>query len=273
MEKVKEMAVSTNNQLAFVGALLTIVGLAYSLLTFGFNTFPFSSAPVFGLSLGLFLAPLSIIGFILFLLAMYGFSRDYQDSAIFNYILYGLIITIVVGIILVGVVLAFVFSSLRSIIETPGFTAEFSQNFLRDFLPVFLGASFLGLVSPIFHMLAFNRLAGKSGVRLFRTVGLLGVAAAAVTVAFWFLGAALFYMGVLAIGDIFMFSVVGSVVSLVSWILAAKAFRSIPMPTSQTYGTSPPPPPPSGGSVEYCPYCGTANALDAEYCVNCGKKL
>jgi hypothetical protein len=139
-------------------------------------------------------------------------------------------------------------------------------------MPLILGVSFLGLVPALFNMFAFKRLANSSGVRLFRTVGLLGVVAAAVTIAAWFL-AAFFYAGTLAISNIFTFSVAGSAVSLASWIVAAKAFRAIPVPSSQTY--QPAPTQAStllAGQVKYCPYCGAANTADAEYCVSCGKK-
>jgi hypothetical protein len=140
-------------------------------------------------------------------------------------------------------------------------------------MPLILGVSFLGLVPALFNMFAFKRLAKSSGVRLFRTVGLLGVVAAAVTIAAWFVGAAFFYAGTVAIGNVFTFSVVGSAVSLASWVLAAKAFRGIPVPSSQT--CQPVPAQAStllAGQVKYCPYCGAANTSDAEYCVSCGKK-
>jgi uncharacterized paraquat-inducible protein A len=123
-------------------------------------------------------------------------------------------------------------------------------------------------------MRAFNRLAAKSGIRTFRTVGLLGVVAAAFTIVLGFLAVALFYAGVLTVSNVFNVSPLGSAVSLVAWILAAKAFVSIRLPTRQaswTPATQAPMPPTA--QVKNCPFCGATNAADAEYCARCGKKL
>jgi uncharacterized membrane protein len=207
---------------------------------------------------------------------MYGFSKDYQDPAIFNYVLYGLLSAIFLGVIVAGVAIFIVFSNLSRIapLPTPDSGAQFSQNIFRFFMPFFLAVIVLSLVPALFNMFAFKRLSNKSGVRLFRTVGLLGIVATAVTVTVWFLGAALFYAGTLAISNMFTLSIAGSVVNLAAWILAAKAFRSITVPTNQAYRMpSAQAPTPPATQAKYCPYCGAANTMDAEYCVRYGKKL
>jgi uncharacterized membrane protein len=271
------MTLATNKQLGFVAAILTVIGLIYSVTSVGRIANPLPSFPIADLGIGLLFGALGLIGFFLFLIAMYGLSKDYQDPAIFNYVLYGIVSAIVLGVVVAGVPLFIVFSSLGSIIASgtlPGSGTQFLQDYMGSLLPVYLVASFVGLIPALFNMFAFNRLANKSRVQLFRTVGLLGVIAAAVTIAFWFLGAALFYADTLALSDIFTFSTVGSAVSLAAWILGAKAFHSITAPANEAYWTQPAQAPtPPAAQVKYCPYCGTANTLDAEYCARCGKKL
>jgi ribosomal protein L40E len=79
----------------------------------------------------------------------------------------------------------------------------------------------------------------------------------------------LFYAGILTVSNVFNISPIGSVVSLVAWILAAKAFLSITVPAAQAFQVSMAP----AAQVKYCPVCGATNVMDAEYCVRCGKKL
>src|SRR3990172_3635563 len=271
------MTLATNKQLGFVAAILTVIASLGSFLTLGQVGFPFPSVPSFNLGFGLLLAPLSLIGFILFLIAMYGLSKDYQDSAIFNYVFYGLIAAIVIGVVVAGIAIFIMFSNMSNFIfppTSPSFGTQFLQDYFESLIPFFLGVSFVGLFPALFNMFAFIRLAQRSGVRLFRTVGLLGVVASAVTIAFWFVGAALFYAGTIAINNIFTLPIVGSSISLAAWILGAKAFHSITVPTNETVWTQPTPAPtPPAAQVKYCQYCGTANTMDAEYCKNCGKKL
>jgi uncharacterized membrane protein len=236
---------------------------------------PVVDASPFSFTADLFFAPLGIIGFILFLVAMHGFAKDYQDDRIFNYVLYGFLASIVIAILASTIVFYFFLSSIGSILfpTTPPNSTEFLNSFLENFLPYFLIVPLVGLIPAFFNMFAFNKLSNKSEVRLFRTVGLLGVVASAVTIAFWFVGVALFYAGYLSINSIFLMSVAGSAVSLAAWILGAKAFLSIPVPTSQPISALPAKTQTSpSGQVKYCAYCGAANSVDAEFCVQCGRK-
>ncbi len=231
------MAVSTSKNLGLAASLLTIFSLIYYFLTVLQAGYPLTNASPFSVTTALFFAPLGIVGFILFLVAMYTFSKDYQDNAIFNYVLYGFIAGIVIAGVVFAIVMVYVFSTLGGILlqpTSPNFGAQFLQNFLENFLPFFLIVPIISLIPAFFNMLAFRRLASKSEVRLFRTVGLLGVVAALIGVASWFLGVALFYAGAMPISSIFTLFIASSVVSLAAWILAAKAFHSIPVPTSRT---------------------------------------
>jgi uncharacterized membrane protein len=235
------MAISTNKQLGFVASLLTVLSLIYSFLTIPQSVYPFTSVSPLNFTAGLFFAPLGIIGFILFLIAMYGFSKDYQDNAIFNYVLYGFIASIIIAGLVFAIVVFLLFSTLGSTLlssATSPSSAQFLQNFLESFLPYFLIMPIIGLIPAFFNMFAFKRLANKSDVRLFSTVGLLGVVAAVVAIVFWFVGVSLFYAGSLSISHVFTLSVASSVVSLVAWTLAIKAYNSIRVPTSQIYSSA-----------------------------------
>ena len=264
------MTVASNKQLGLVAAVLTVLGSIYSLLNI-------AGSLSLGFGAGFLLAILGFVGFILFLVAMHGFSKDYSDPAIFNNVLYGIISSIIIGVIAVGVVLFIVFANLGAIMQlpqTPGSSSEFTQYIVGLIVPVLAVFTILAIAPAVFNMRAFNRLADKSGVRLFKTVGLLGVVAAAFSIALGFLAVALFYSGALTVNNFYSVPTLGSVVSLAAWILAAKAFSSIKVSTSETYWTPPTQTPaPTAAQVKYCQYCGTANTMDAEYCVRCGKKL
>lgn len=264
------MTLATNKQLGFVAAILTVIGLCSSFLNLGRIGYPLPAVPNLNVGFGLPLAFLSLIGFILFLVAMYGLSKDFQDPAIFNYVLYGLVAAIVIGVVVGGVAIFIVLSRLGNL--TPGMLPSIGTQFFEDYfesvLPVFLVSSFLGLLPALFNMWAFNHLANRSEVRMFRTVGLLGVVASAVTIALWFVGAALFYAGTIALRNIFVFSIVDSAISLAAWVLAAKAFHSITVPSGQAAAAQAT----QAGQAKYCPYCGAPNTWEAEYCVRCGRK-
>ncbi len=230
------MTVTTNKQIGLVASLLAVLSLVYALFSAAQSGYSLAGASPFGFTIGLFLLPLGFIGFILFLIAMYGFSKDYQDNAIFNYVLYGFILGIVFAVIVTVIAAFFLVSSIGNLVLTPTGPnpgPQFLQDFLENFLPLFLVAPIVGLIPALFNMLAFNRLANKSGVRLFRVVGLLGVIAAIVGIAFWVLGVALYYAGTLSIYNIFTLSVASSIVSLIAWIMAINAYYSIQVPTSQ----------------------------------------
>src|SRR3990170_349243 len=269
------MAVSSNKMLGFAAALLIIIGSIPALLNIGQYSYPFSSIPSVGGSL--LLALLGIVGLILFLVAMNGLANDYQDRAIFNNALYSFISGIIVAVAAVVVGVLVVLSNIGSLIPSTGppvFSTGFFESLIAYFVPVLPVVSVLNLVPAVFNLRAFNRLASKSGIKLFRTVGLLGIVAVVFTIVLGFLAAALFYAAVIAASSVFTVSVVGSAISLVAWIVAAVAFWSIKENTSQASPMSTPQASMQPtGQVKYCPYCGAANAMDAEYCVRCGKKL
>ncbi len=254
---------STNKYIGFVASLLTVFSLIYTLSTAPQLGIPSANASPLSFTVGLIFAPLSIIGFILFLVAMYGFSKDYQDDAIFNYVLYGFIASIIVAGILIALSFIFLFPNIASTLfsnSPPGSgSAQFMLDFIEGFLPFYIVGSFISLIPATLNMFAFRRLSKMSEVQLFRTVGLLGLVAAAVNIVSWFLGAALFYSGTITIYNIFTLSISSSVISLVAWILAAKAYYSVNVVIAQTQVTQP--------SQSQNP-----SALQVKYCSNCRRQ-
>ena len=270
------MAIGSNRMLGFIGALLTVLGSVSAFLSLAYLLFPSFNIPgvsiLFGVS--------GLAGLILFMIAMKGFSVDYKDSAIFDNALYGLLSSIAMGVVIGVLAVAVVFSNLSSIIPTvtpgsvPSFTSDFLQPIMVSLVPVFLFASVLAFVPALFNLRAFSKLAAKSEVRLFRTAGLLGVAGVAVAMLFAFIVSLLVFVASIPATAVLAMSVVGSMISYVMWIVAAKAFYSIKAPASQA------PPPltpqvsaPATGQVRYCSYCGAENLADAAFCARCGKKL
>ena len=269
------LAISSNRLLGFAAALLIVIGSIPALLIVGRYSYPFSSVPSVGASLPL--AVLSIVGLIMFLVAMNGLANDYQDHNIFNNALYSFISGIIVAVVAVVIGVLIVLSNIDIFIPSAGppvFPTDFFESLIDYFVPVFPIVAAINLIPAVFNLRAFNRLATKSDVRLFRITGLLGVVAAVVTIVLGLVAAALFYAAIIAASSVFTVSVVGSAISLVAWIVAAVAFWSIKENTSQP---SPTPTPQISmqptGQVKYCPYCGAPNAMNAEYCVRCGKKL
>ena len=269
------MAVSSNRVMGFAAALLIIIGSIPALLNIGQYSNPFSTVSNVGGSL--LLSLLGIIGLILFLVAMNGLANDHQDRKIFNNALYSFITGIIVAVAAAIIGIFIVLSNISSLIpstEPPFFSPGYFESLISYFVPVLPIVSILNLIPAWFNLRAFNKLTSKSGVKLFRTTGLLGIVAVVVTIVLGFVAAALFYVNVIEASSVFTVSVAGSAISLVAWIVAAVAFWSIKEPTSQP---SPTPTPQNSmepvGQVKYCPHCGAPNAVNAEYCVRCGKKL
>jgi len=114
------LAIQTNRTLGGIGAVFSVLGAISSIssvLLYGYPTSPAANLVLALISgvVGLF----AFVGFILFLIAMYGFSRDYNEHRIFNYILYGFLCTIVAAIIAVAIVVVIFLSNLGTIIPKP----------------------------------------------------------------------------------------------------------------------------------------------------------
>ena len=158
---------------------------------------------------------LNLIGIILVLIGMKGLADFYGEREIFNNALYGFIF----GIIGVVVAIAlFVMAFLSGISWGMFMVPEMSFPWTA------IGAVILGwivlvifvIIEAIFYRKAFSLLSEKSGEKMFETAGL-----------------------VLLIGAILTIIVIGVLIMLIAWILAAIAFFSIKPPTI-TEQTQPP---------------------------------
>ena len=181
---------------------------------------------------------LSIVGYILTLIAVKYVSDEVQDSSIFTNMIYA-VITGIIGVALGAFV---VFFGALSSMFTAGVGAVGGAI-------GFLAIVWIALViSSIFVRRAFDGMANKLGVGTFRTAGLL-----------YFIGALL---TIILVGFILLF---------VAFILQVVAFFSIgdSLPSSQLQpqmqATTP------AGS-KYCASCGAQMAAAAGFCPKCGAK-
>lgn len=131
-------------------------------------------------------------------------------------------------------------------------------------MPVF---SIAGLVQALFTMRAFNLLAVKFDVRLFRTARWALLASSVLAMILACIAALLFFTASISAAAVLVIPFAGTTLSYLAWIFAAKAFFSAKVPTRQQLSTSP------TGQVKYCSQCGADNLSDADFCTRCGKNL
>lgn len=185
------MSVESNKTLGGIGALLVAIGF--------------------------FVPFLSIIGIILFFIALKGIAETYGESSIFQNALYGIIFLIIGAVAGALVILGAFFGIGWSMV--PADTMEIADIW------AFLGSIIIGLaiifvfylLSAIFFKRSFDILAVKSGEKMFGTAGML-----------------------MLVGAILTIVLVGLILMLIAWILVAVAFFSIKPAAVQP---APPPPP------------------------------
>jgi uncharacterized membrane protein/ribosomal protein L40E len=274
------MTLESNRMLGGIGALLIVISSITSFLSLAQFFFPSSVIGVLGAPFGL----LGLAGLILFMIAMKGFATHYKDLGIFNNALYWVLTNIIAGVVAVALSFAVLFSVLSSIIRTmaPFTTAnpptlsavlDALRPFIVYFIPVGVVVFAMMVLSVVFMMRAFNRLAAASGIPLFRTVGLMFLVGIALTGALGLLTALLVFSGSIAISAVLPLTVVSGLVSFVTWILATIGFFRIRAQTSETFPQPTSQAVASGAQVKYCPRCGAENVADATYCTHCGQKL
>jgi ribosomal protein L40E len=134
-------------------------------------------------------------------------------------------------------------------------------------VPIMPAVSVASLVQALFTMRAFNLLAVKSEVRLFRTAGLALVAGSLLGLILGCIGVLLFLAASISVTGVLVIPFAGTAIGYLAWIVAAQAFFAVKVPTSQALPAS------AAVQVKYCPQCGAANLQDAVFCVRCGKKL
>ncbi len=190
---------------------------------------------------------IGIVGFILFMVAMYRLSNYYREPAIFKNILYGFILSIVSAVVVLVLEFAnmlFSFAQLSQAGTSP-VTTSFSQIII-EYLVVIAVAIVFALVTGWLYMGAFNKLKQNSGIDNFGTAGLLFLIGAIIPFVTW-----------------------------IAWIFAAMGFHKLktPAPISPTPFISPPAPQPNSMPMKRCPHCGKENRTEALFCSNCGKPL
>ena len=160
---------------------------------------------------------LSIVGIIMVLIGMKNLSQAYKDESIWKNTLYAVIFGII-GIIASGLTLVSLFFGGIFASTALGLGDATGIIGLITGLLIFLVVAFIFyLLEAIYIRKAFNSLADRSGVGLFRTGGLL-----------------------LLIGAVLTIILVGLFLIFIAWILILVAFFQIP--TSQQSQTPPPPP-------------------------------
>lgn len=222
---------------------------------------------------------LVFVGLIMFLVSMHGFSQDYGESHIFAYLVNGIIVTIVVGILTLIVALAVVISNASSLFpifsSSAASQSQMSSSIWKSILPLLPVFSVVGLIWILFNVRSLNLLGDKSKVVLFRTGAKVLLAGAVLSVAVSATIAAIGSLISISYNTVLpILSVPGGLVQDAAWVLLAMAFFRVQMslapsmtPTSVSTFQS------SYGQAKYCPNCGTPIQAGAAYCSKCGQKL
>lgn len=170
-------------------------------------------------AIGFIVPILSLVGIILVFIALKGIADSYGESSIFQNALYG-IIFLIIGAIAGAVVIMGAFFGIGWTVGTVDATNI--SNIWGFIGTIILGVVVLFvfyLLSAIFFKKTFDTLSAKTGEKMFGTAGLL-----------------------MLIGAILTIVLVGLILMLVAWLLAAVAFFSIKTTTPPAQSTPPPPP-------------------------------
>jgi len=183
---------------------------------------------------------ISIVGYILVLISVKYISDEVNDGSIFSDMLYAVITGIVGFIIGAGVL----------------FFGALSSMFTAGIGAITGGITFLAIVwivlivSAIFVRRAFDKMATKLNVGMFRTAGML-----------YFIGALLTII------------LVGFIILFVAFILQVVAFFSIPESQQAAPAQMVTPGSPAAPlGFKFCPSCGTQMPVAAGFCPKCGAK-
>jgi uncharacterized membrane protein len=227
-------SIESSKTMAMIGTILLVIG-----------AFSFASS---------YVGVLSLVGIILLIMAIKGFSQYFQDPPMYDNALRGVIYYIIAAIVL-AVAFGLLWASIVS------FTTL-----------VFVGLGIIGIigfvvalvVAFIFYVMAakrlrmtLNALSQRTGEKSLATAGTL-----------------LYYGAILMI----VFGL-GSILIFIAWIFATIGFFQMripgqaPPPQQQPYGYAPPPPPTAAQGTRYCPNCGAAVQPGTTFCPNCGKQL
>jgi uncharacterized membrane protein/ribosomal protein S27AE len=268
------MPIETNRSLGGIGSILSLVGVVSTIITlieYGLGNYTQFNASRFGsLIMSGGVGILAFVGFILFFVAMYGFSKDYGERRIFNYLIYGLVGTIIAGAVIGIIWFALTFASIFS--NFSNVNPPLSSNIMMQYTAPLTGA--IGVATLIwvyFNFKAYNLLGDKSEVPLFRIGAKILLAGAILNIIMGALVAGLTLTGAIDLSTFTLALTPGAIVAYAAQGVFAIAFFRIKTPLTNTYST----PNNSTYSVQmkYCPKCGTATQMDTIYCTKCGNKL
>ncbi len=198
-------------------------------------------------SILIFIPFVSLVGYILMILAVKDISDDLGDTAIFNNVLIAAVTGIVGALAGASII---VFGAIGGIF-TAGMSAFFGVISGLLIVWVFL------IVSAVFLKKAYNTMGQRLGVGTFNTAATLYLVGAVMTIV-----------------------LIGFLVLLVAEIVQAVAYFSIPdqLP-AQGAGAStgltsggPPAMPLAAGATKFCTSCGNKIAASATFCNSCGAK-
>ena len=197
-------------------------------------------------SILIFIPFVSVVGYILIIVAVKEISDDLKDKTIFTNVVISAV-TGIVGALAGGFVIVLG-------VMASGFTFGFAG--IAGLISGLLIAWIALIVSAIFLRRAYDSMAQELGVGTFRTAAIL-----------YLIGAALIIV------------LVGFLVLFIAEILQAVAFFSIPdrPPTQAAGGSVGPMASPSttsapSGATKFCVSCGNKLAASATFCNNCGAK-
>ena len=198
-------------------------------------------------SILIFIPFVSLVGYILMIIAVKDISDDLGDTAIFNNVLIAAVTGIVGALAGASII---VFGAIGGIF-TAGMSAFFGVISGLLIVWVFL------IVSAVFLKKAYNTMGQRLGVGTFNTAATLYLVGAVMTIV-----------------------LIGFLVLLVAEIVQAVAYFSIPdqLP-AQGAGAStgltsggPPAMPLAAGATKFCTSCGNKIAASATFCNSCGAK-
>jgi uncharacterized membrane protein len=252
-----------------------LIGVISQASTIFRYVFPQSVGALIFAGIGGLFGVLSFVGFLLFLVAMYGFSKDYQDHRIFSYLLYGIIITIVAAVVVLVILVIVILFNLTTLFPNLSSSAppssQISSEMSRIFGFVFPLFSLVGIIWIAFNVKAFNLLSDKSNVPLFRTGAKVLIAGALVNIVIAIIFAVVVSFVTVPLNTLLALLTIGGLVQDVAWVLLAMAYFRIQVPTVPVQAAINIPP--VSGQVKYCTYCGAPNQLNALYCSHCGQKI
>jgi len=205
-------------------------------------------------SILIFIPFVSLIGYILMIIAVKQISDDLQDRSIFNNILIAAM-TGTVGALAGAFVILASAGAIAKVSTSAGLGAD-RGAFLGVLAGLLLVWIFL-VVSAVFLRKAYDTMSKRLGVSTFNTAATLYLIGAALTIV-----------------------IVGFFLLFIAEILQAVAYFSIPdRPPGQgvgdTMGSAAAPQaqaPPPGAATKFCTSCGTKISPSATFCYNCGAK-